>query len=203
MDCQIEIFNDVFAQRDKFIRFAYYYVYDRPAAEDIVMDSFVYWWENRESLRDESNIPAYILTVVKHKCLDFLKLKRIHADTHSKMLDDAVWEINMAISSLEAFDPYKIMAGELKAAVDGALAKLPGKTRRVFLMSRMEEMTYAEISEREKISVKVVEYHISKALRHLRSELSDLLPLALLIYSFYYGNTVLPPPVLTLINHIA
>ncbi len=194
MDCQIEIFNDVFSQRDKFIRFAYNYVYDRPAAEDIVMDSFVYWWENRENLRDESNIPAYILTVVKHKCIDYLKMKRIHADTHSRIYDDAVWEINMAISSLEAFDPYKIMTAELRAAVDSALAKLPWKTRRVFLMSRMEDMTYAEISERENMSVKVVEYHISKALRHLRSELSDLLPLALLIYSLYYANTVLPPP---------
>lgn len=188
MDCQIEIFNDIFSKRDKFIQFAYYYLYDRPAAEDIVMDSFMYWWENRESVKDAGNVQAYVLTVVKHKCLDYLKMKRIHTDTHSRMFDDAVWEINMSISSLEAFDPYKIMTEELKDAVNGALSRLPERTRRVFLLSRVNGMTYSEISEREKLSVKAVEYHISKALKILRVELRELLPVAMLVYSLWHSG---------------
>lgn len=192
MDNHLEIFNEIFSQRDKFIRFAYYYVYDRPVAEDIVTDSFMYYWEKRKSLKNESNIPAYILTVIKHKCLDYLRLKRLHDDTHSKMFDDRAWEISMAIQSLEAFDPYRIMTGEMERTVNEALLKLPEKTRRIFLLNRVEEMTYSEISDMEDVSVKVVEYHISKALKILRDELKDLLPAGILLYSLCGKDLILP-----------
>jgi RNA polymerase sigma-70 factor (ECF subfamily) len=48
----------------------------------------------------------------------------------------------------------------LYAAIDG----LPPKCRQVFLLSRMNEMTYPEIARHCGISVKMVEKHISHAL---------------------------------------
>ena len=72
----IEIFNDVFAHRERFVRFAFSYLQDLSAAEDLVMDSFVYYWENRQRLDCKGNVPAYNLTVVKHKCLDYLQLQK-------------------------------------------------------------------------------------------------------------------------------
>ena len=98
----IEIFNDVFAHRERFVRFAFSYLQDLSAAEDLVMDSFVYYWENRQRLDCKGNVPAYILTVVKHKCLDYLQLQKIHQDVYSQLQDDARY--------------YSVLAGNVKKA---------------------------------------------------------------------------------------
>ena len=47
-------------------------------------------------------------------------------------------------------------------------------------MSRVRHMSYGEIAEETQLSVKAVEYHMSKALHHLRRELKDLLPFVVL-----------------------
>ena len=48
--------------------------------------------------------------------------------------------------------------------VHAIIEQLPPKCRRVFLLSRMHEMTYPQIAEHCGISVKMVEKHISHAL---------------------------------------
>ena len=49
-------FDEIYlAYRAKFIRFALFYVPNRQAAEDIVTDSFVYYWENKSRLPKDTN----------------------------------------------------------------------------------------------------------------------------------------------------
>jgi len=80
-------FNQVFTNyQHRFIRFARTYVHEESAAEDIVMDSFMYYWEKRDSLTPDSNVPAYILTVIKHKCLNHLRAINVHKKVEEKLL---------------------------------------------------------------------------------------------------------------------
>ena len=62
-----------------------------------------------------------------------------------------------------------------------ALNKLPAKCRVVFNLSRFEEMSYKEISEKLEISIKTVENQIGKALKIMRENLKDYLISFLLI----------------------
>ena len=65
---EIKEFNKLFSNyQGIFIRFANTYIQDEDTAEDIVIDSLIYYWENRNSLTSNSNIPAYIMEVVKKK----------------------------------------------------------------------------------------------------------------------------------------
>ena len=74
-------FDEIYlAYRAKFIRFALFYVSNRQAAEDIVTDSFVYYWENKSRLPKDTNVPAYILTCVKNRCLTFLRDTQLHQE---------------------------------------------------------------------------------------------------------------------------
>lgn len=57
-------FYELFKQKDRFIRFAYYYVLDHEASEDLVMDSFMYYWENREKIDVNGNLKAYIFILL-------------------------------------------------------------------------------------------------------------------------------------------
>lgn len=62
-------------------------------------------------------------------------------------------------------NPERALAAEQDLErVYSAIEQLPPKCRRVFLLSRMQEMTYPQIAEHCGISVKMVEKHISKAL---------------------------------------
>lgn len=61
---------------------------------------------------------------------------------------------------------------ELKARYEDALTSLPEKQRTVFLMNRIEELTYKEIAERLELSVKAVEKRMSLALSMLRTKLT-------------------------------
>ncbi|MFV8782356.1 RNA polymerase sigma factor [Microbulbifer sp. SA54] len=56
-----------------------------------------------------------------------------------------------------------------------ALLRLKPLTRKVFLLSRFEEMTYPEIAAALSLSTRSVERHMSTALKHLQSELNELL----------------------------
>lgn len=64
-----------------------------------------------------------------------------------------------------------IEAADLKRSYDAAVAGLPEKTQRVFLMSRDQELTYAEIGERLGISSATVQYHMVRAIAEVTAQL--------------------------------
>ena len=62
---------------------------------------------------------------------------------------------------------------------------MPEQSRRIFYLSRVERMPHREIAEKMNISVKGVEYHITKVIKELRIQLKDYLPLlALFLINF-------------------
>ena len=60
--------------KDRFVRIAMSYVRDRMAAEDIVTDSYMAFWENRHEL-ETANVTAWLYTVVVRKCRNCLREK--------------------------------------------------------------------------------------------------------------------------------
>jgi RNA polymerase sigma-70 factor (ECF subfamily) len=67
-----------------------------------------------------------------------------------------------------------------------ALDSLPEQCRIIFEMSRFEQLKYQEIANQLNLSIKTVENQMGKALKIMRAELKDYLPIILLILSKYY-----------------
>ena len=171
---ELELINTIFVKyKQRFIFFANSYIHDMCAAEDITIDAITYYWEHKDQLRHEDNIPAYILTVIKNKCLNYLQHQQVVQEHSEKMLSDAQWDISMRISSLQDCEPYDLITNEMMDIVNKTLSTLPEQTKRIFEMSRFENMTNKEIAAERNISVKGVEFHISKALTALRVALKD------------------------------
>lgn len=62
----LKAFNQLFADyQGRFIRFANIYVRDIAVAEDFTIEALMLYWENRNTLKADSNVPAYILTIIK------------------------------------------------------------------------------------------------------------------------------------------
>lgn len=58
-------------------------------------------------------------------------------------------------------------AADLMRLYEQAVEAMPSKTRRVFLMHRVEELSYRDIHQELGISIATVEYHMMKALTHI------------------------------------
>lgn len=181
---EIKEFNKLFTDyQGIFIRFASTYIQDADTAEDIVVDSLVYYWENRNSLTSNSNIPAYIMEVVKHKSLNHLRNQRIREDIEQSLWTHMERVRKLKITTLEACDPEELFSSEAQRLVNEALESLPEKTRTIFIMSRYENKSHKEIASILDLSTKSVEFHITKALNVLRKRLKDYLPLF-----FFFSN---------------
>lgn len=178
---EIKKFNQLFSDyQGIFIRFANTYIQHKETAEDITIDSLMYYWENRHTLAPDSNIPAYIMEVVKHKCLNYLRNQRVREDIELSLQNHQDRVRKLKITSLEACDPEELFSTEAQRLVNEALARMPEKTRTIFIMSRYENKKHKEIAEHFNMSAKSVEFHISKALTILRKDLKDYLPLLFL-----------------------
>ena len=67
----------------------------------------------------------------------------------------------------------RLHAAETEQLFEQAMAALPVKTARVFAMSRLENKSYREIHVELGVGLSTVEYHMTKALAHLRRELTS------------------------------
>lgn len=167
-------FNQLFSEyHQRFVRFAYFYLQDLDVAEDITVDAFLYYWENRHSLTSVVNVPAYILTAIKHRSLNHLEHLQVRQGVEKQLIDEFSWELSMRITSLKACEPEEVFSEEIRHIVRKTLSELPSKTREIFHLSREQNLTYKEIADRMGVSVKVVEFHMSKAIKVLRVSLKD------------------------------
>lgn len=145
------------------------------------MESYAYIWEHRETLDPDINLEAYMFSVIKHKCLDWLDHQSVRRNAENNILSDAQWELEMNISTLKAFDPSWMYDEDVIACIKNAVRRLPDTSRQIFILSRVHNKTYREIAQELGISIKTVEFHISKALRTLRDDLGKFYPVLILL----------------------
>lgn len=116
----------------RFVIIARRYVRDEAVAEDIVMESFASFWENRERIALETNLPAYVATSVRNNCLNWLNAQTLHLaklhDIHSLQTRNIV----ASIRSLNACDPQRLFTDEIRAIVEREMHAMPQVTRQVF-----------------------------------------------------------------------
>lgn len=159
------------------------YVHDDMVAEDIVAESLVKYWRLVSAGENEIT-EALLLTILKNKALNYLRHKAIHDAAIENLEEIKNRELSIRISTLEACDPKEIFSDEVNRIIHKTLKNLPEQTHRIFEMSRFENKTVKEIADETNLTIKGVEYHITKALKALRINLKDYLPL----FYFFFLN---------------
>ena len=139
--------------------FARKFLDDHDLAEEVVQDMFVQLYEKRDSIRIQTSLKSYLYQSVRNGCLNRIKQDKIHRKHHEEILkssgEDAGWTDHMVEAELEQ-KIYRIISG------------LPPRCKEIFLMSRQDDLTNREISEKLNISVRTVENQITRALKALR-----------------------------------
>ena len=148
--------------------------YDEAVAEDFVIESIMYYWENKERLPSDINIPAYVLTVLKHKCIDYLRNQQVRQMASDKIFQIYSWELSNRIATLEELEPNEIFTAEIQEIVNRTLETLPEQTRRIFAMSRYENKSHKEIADIWNLSAHILNGLQQKSLIFLVIKVSDM-----------------------------
>ncbi len=160
------------------LAYAFSLLRDWDAAEEIVQAMFLKLWEKEEAVEARSSIKSYLYKSVYHSSLNYIRAQKVQlkyqtttAYAMKDHTDDAAQRLSMS---------------ELERFLQKALSKLPEKCRTVFHLSRFEELKYQEIADHLNISIKTVEVHMGKALRILRKEMKEFLPIiAFMLYNMF------------------
>jgi RNA polymerase sigma-70 factor (ECF subfamily) len=149
--------------------YAYTFIQDRDDAEEVVQSTFLSVWEKREALEIHTAVKPYLYAMVRNACLNLLK----HEKIKQRHIEG---ELAVAERSVESVT-RTVMASELEVRICKAMDQLPEQCRLIFKLSRFEELKYAEIADQLGLSIKTVENQMGKALRIMREQLKDYLPL--------------------------
>jgi RNA polymerase sigma-70 factor, ECF subfamily len=153
--------------------YAYTFVQDHDEAEEIVQSTFMQVWEKKSTLEIRAGVKPYLYAMVRNACLNVIKHEKVKQQ-------HAAVELAVGERSVESVT-RSVMASELEAKIYNAMEALPEQCRLVFKLSRFEELKYSEIAEQLSISIKTVENHMGKALKIMREQLKDYLPLLLVM----------------------
>lgn len=164
----------------RFIEIAMSYLQDRMEAEDVVSESFMTFWDTRETAELPESLPAYILGIVKHKCLDRLRQRQSSQKRTYNIYEQACMDAKVRILQNDSLT-QKLFEDEIVTIFERELQNMPPITASVFYASRVEGKTYKEISEALGIPVRTVTREIQNALVAMRRSLKDYLPLAMLV----------------------
>ena len=162
---------------------AYSLVHDANTAEDIVHDSFMTIWENRETVQFTS-IEAYLFGVVKERCLKYRRDRYTGKAVYEKILMKERGVMDFYTRTIESCNPNELFQREIIEICRKQLEQMPELTKQVFIAHKLEGKSYKEIADMLCINLKKVDRELQQAAMKLRLSLKDyLLLLLLIVYS--------------------
>ncbi|MCK5146870.1 RNA polymerase sigma-70 factor [bacterium] len=134
---------------------------EQDAARDLTQDVFLRFWQARHRIDINRSLESYLFQSARNAIINYLrhesvKKNSVHTVIHNPHVDgpDDVFDVEMHIARL--------------------IKNLPPDIRKVFMASRFEHLSYAEIAHRHSITVKQVEKRMGKALAQLRADYKAL-----------------------------
>ncbi len=147
-------------------------------ADDIVQEVFVKIWESRDKLGDYKLLNSYLFTIAYNNSIDLIR-KRINNNKYLEHLRNSSI-INTTLSSISEFE-----FNELNLQIEKLIENLPERQKQVYILHKVNGLTYPEIADQLGISKNTVENHMAKALKYLRKNIDNTLLINMLfVYLF-------------------
>jgi RNA polymerase sigma-70 factor, ECF subfamily len=162
----------------KLFSFVYKILKNEAEADDVVQEVFVKIWESRHKLEDYRLLNSYIFTIAYNNSIDLIRKKINNTKYLEHLKNSATINFSPTIISQIEFN-------ELNNQAEKLIANLPERQKQVYLLHREGGLTYPEIAEKLGISKNTVENHMVKALKYLRQNMDNSLPINLLFVSLF------------------
>lgn len=145
-------------------KFLFLYTKDVQIVEDIVQEIFLSLWENKNTI-EINYIKTYLFQSAKNKMLNYLRDEKNRSVLLERWFDEQMREKSLDTNSFEV--------EKLLAIVENAIESLPQKCKEIFILNKIENLSYKKVAELKGLSIKTVENQMGIALKKIREFLSD------------------------------
>lgn len=145
---------------------------DLEDAEECAQETMLWLWNNREVFVIQTSLSSYLFTSIHNRALNLISKKE-----NKNFAENYFFQEMQALAT--DIDFYQLK--ELNERIQDAIASLPPSYKEAFIMHRFKNMSYKEIAEQLNVSPKTIDYRIQQALKILRVELKEFLPLTYFI----------------------
>ena len=148
---------------------------DFEQAKDIVQEVFLKIWNTSSSLDINTSLKSYLYRTVHNACIDYLRKEKSRTTLKSISYDDLQFRLKVfEIKENESF--FDVMfSEELEIELGKAIEQLPPQCKEIFILSRYEQLTYHDISEKLTISLSTVKTQMQRAVQKLMESMKKYL----------------------------
>ena len=156
-------FFDAF--KNKIYSFSFSFTHSSQIAEEITQDVFIKAWAHRESLPDIQNIDAWLSTITRNLCFNYLKKLALEKQAAVTLVKTQPH----ADDNVEQYLSFKDRVTELQEALE----QLSPQQRLIFTLNRDKGLKNEEIAHQLNLSPNTVKTHMVTALRKIRTFLES------------------------------
>ena len=150
----VDLFNQMYETIKNYI---YYKTGDIDLADDAAQETFIKIWEKKNEIRQET-VRSLLYTIAGNLCKNRFEHQQVVFEFANR------FQQNETSVSPE----FELELKEFNNKLQNAIGGLKEKNRVVFLMNRIDGLTYKQIAENLEISVKAVEKRMKNALDILK-----------------------------------
>jgi len=149
----------------KLYAFSFRMLKNKEQAEEVVNDTLMNVWVNRNKLNPDFPIAPYLYTITRR-----LSLNALRKIATSQKAIDHLW---ISMENVSNNTEESILLSDLQRFTEAALITLPPQQQIVFRMSRFDGLNYDEIAVKLNISRNTVKNHLVTALKTLRTHFNQ------------------------------
>ncbi len=160
-------FTEIFERYSRLlVNHAYKILGNQDEANDVVQDVFLTIWNKRYELIITGSLSSYLYKATKNKVLNHI--------AHEKVVSRYTNSIANFVENVYVLADSNLREKELEAIIAKEIALLPEKMREVFLLRKVEELSYDEIALKLNITDKTAKQQVYNSVKILRKKLKSL-----------------------------
>jgi|TARA_B110000090_G_scaffold7222_1_gene7538 RNA polymerase sigma-70 factor (ECF subfamily) len=164
------VFKKLFNKHYKgLVIYANGYLFDMDSSKDIVQDVFIYIWEYSGKLNIKTSLKAYLYSMVRNRCLNYLKSIKV-TDNFSFL------DFNISLITEEVYDSSSEQdKSKVYNKVLEIVDTLPEKMQQVVKLKFLHNYKYAQIAEELGVSINTVKTQLKRAKYKITQMVTTLL----------------------------
>jgi RNA polymerase sigma-70 factor (ECF subfamily) len=153
---------------------------DHQAAKDIVEDLFITVWLHAGTNPIHTTLSNYLFKSTYNNCIQYLNKRQAEA-RNTEQLSYILKDHEIIHPLTDGYPVSGMVVMEMEKKAESILESLPDQCRKIYSLSRFENLSYPEIASRLKITVGTVKTQMSRAFQRFREGLAEFLALVLLL----------------------